>query len=108
MPPLLRNSGVAFIPDRLLGSRDTCRSIVTESGYNIPASLLVFELGERSPPAFDFTNTPEPPVHGLKIDRKSFFVAIADGQLLTATISAFPKPLTLHVRVGSARTPPQR
>jgi hypothetical protein len=47
-------------------------------------------------------------VHGLKIDRKSFFVAIADGQLLTATISAFPKPLTLHVRVGSARTPPQR
>ena len=62
--------------------RHTCRSICTGRGYNLPATLLVFELGGNSSPGFDFMDCFDPMCVGLKIDRKLFFVAIADGQLV--------------------------
>ena len=61
--------------------RNTCRSILVGSGFNLPATLLVFELSGPGAEDFDFLDSFDPPAVGLKIDRKFFYVAISDGQL---------------------------
>jgi len=65
----------------------TCRSIIEGVGFNLAATLLVFDLPDNDLGAFDYFDSYDPPAVALKIDNKMFFVAISDGQLTNNYLS---------------------